>query len=90
MKKRFSEEQIVGFLRKAEAGMAVKELRRKHGFGEASYFAPSAPSAYAVSLGNCRGHVERTKTCSAPAPPLSKCAIKHTHATTHAQSDPPL
>lgn len=36
-KKRFSEEQIIGFLREADAGMAVKELCRKHGFSEASY-----------------------------------------------------
>ena len=39
MKKRFSEEQIVGILREAEAGVAVKELCRKHGFSEASYYA---------------------------------------------------
>ena len=32
MKKRFSEEQIIGFLREAEAGLPVKELCRKHGF----------------------------------------------------------
>lgn len=38
MKKRFSEEQIIGFLREAEAGIAVKELCRKHGFSEASYY----------------------------------------------------
>ena len=38
MKKRFSEEQIIGFLREVEAGMAVKDLCRKHGFSEASYY----------------------------------------------------
>ena len=38
MKKRFSEEQIIGFLREAEAGVAVKDLCRKHGFSEASYY----------------------------------------------------
>jgi hypothetical protein len=37
VKKRFTEEQIIGFLREAEAGMPVKELCRKHGFSEASY-----------------------------------------------------
>ena len=37
MKKRFSEEQIIGFLREAEAGMPVKRLCRRHGFSEASY-----------------------------------------------------
>ena len=38
MKKRFSEEQIIEFLREAEAGMAVKELCRRHGFSEASHY----------------------------------------------------
>lgn len=38
MKKRFSEEQIIGFLREADAGVPIKELCRKHGFSEASYY----------------------------------------------------
>ena len=38
MKKRFSEEQIIGFLREADAGMPIKELCRRHGFSEASYY----------------------------------------------------
>ena len=38
MKKRFTETQIIGFLREAEAGVAVKQLCRKHGFSEASYY----------------------------------------------------
>jgi len=38
VKKRFSEEQIIGFLREVEAGIPVKELCRKHGFSEASYY----------------------------------------------------
>ncbi len=37
MKKRFTEEQIIGFLREADAGSAVKELCRCHGFSEAGY-----------------------------------------------------
>lgn len=37
MKQRFSETQIIGFLREAEAGVAVKELCRRHGFSDASY-----------------------------------------------------
>ena len=38
MKKRFSEEQIIGFLREAEKGIPVKELCRKHGFSEPSFY----------------------------------------------------
>ncbi len=38
MKKRFIEEQIIGFLREAEAGMLVAELCRMHAFSEASYY----------------------------------------------------
>lgn len=38
MKKRFSEEQIIGFLKQADAGMPVKELCRQHGFSDASYY----------------------------------------------------
>jgi putative transposase len=39
MKKRFTEEQIIGFLREADKGVPVKELCRKHGFSEPSYYA---------------------------------------------------
>ena len=38
MKKRFSEEKIIGFLREAEADMPVKDLCRRHGFSEASFY----------------------------------------------------
>lgn len=37
-KKRFTEEQIIGFLKEADAGMPVAELCRKHGFSDASYY----------------------------------------------------
>ncbi len=36
MTKRFSEEQIIGFLREADGGLPIRELCRKHGFSEAS------------------------------------------------------
>ena len=38
MKKRFTEEQIIGFLREAETGQPVAELCRRHGFSQASYY----------------------------------------------------
>jgi len=38
MKKRYSEEQIIGFLKEAEAGVSAKDLCRRHGFSEASFY----------------------------------------------------
>jgi putative transposase len=38
VKKRFTEEQIIGFLREAESGLPVADLCRRHGFSEASYY----------------------------------------------------
>lgn len=38
MKKRFTDEQIIGFLKQAEAGVPVKELCRQHGFSDASFY----------------------------------------------------
>lgn len=38
MKKRFTEEQIIGYLKEADKGVPVKELCRKHGFSDASYY----------------------------------------------------
>lgn len=38
MKKRYTEEQIIKFLREADSGVAVKDLCRRHGFSEASFY----------------------------------------------------
>jgi hypothetical protein len=38
VKTRFFEEEIIGFLRETETGMPVKDLCRRHGFSEASYY----------------------------------------------------
>jgi putative transposase len=38
MKKRFTEKQIIGFPREAEAGLPIKERCRRHGFSEVSYY----------------------------------------------------
>ena len=37
-KSRFTEEQIIGFLKQADAGMPVKELCRKGGFSDATFY----------------------------------------------------
>ena len=38
-RKQFSEEQIIGILKEAEAGAVVTELCRKHGMSSATYYA---------------------------------------------------
>lgn len=38
MRNRFSEEQIIGSLKEADAGVAIKALCRRHGSSEASYY----------------------------------------------------
>jgi len=36
--KRFSEEQIIGILKEADAGVALGDLTRKHGICEGTYY----------------------------------------------------
>lgn len=38
MKKRYTEEQIIGYLREADVGVPIVELCRRHGFSEASFY----------------------------------------------------
>ncbi len=38
MKKRYTDEQIIGFLQEAEGGVPLKELCRRHGFSEGSFY----------------------------------------------------
>jgi len=38
MKKRYRDEQIIGFLRESESGVSLKDLCRQHGFSEASFY----------------------------------------------------
>ena len=38
-RKQFSEEQIIGVLKEAEAGAVVTELCRRHGMSSATYYA---------------------------------------------------
>jgi len=37
-KSRHTEEQIIGYLKQAEAGLPIKELCRKGGFSEATFY----------------------------------------------------
>jgi transposase-like protein len=37
-KSRYTEEQIIGFIRQVEAGLPVKELCRRGGFSDATFY----------------------------------------------------
>lgn len=37
-KSRYTEEQIIGFLKQAEAGVPIKDLCRKGGFSDATFY----------------------------------------------------
>jgi putative transposase len=37
-KSRYTEEQIIGFLKQAESGIPIKDIGRKHGFSDASFY----------------------------------------------------
>ena len=37
-RKRYTEAQILGFIKDAESGIPVKNLCRKHGFSDASFY----------------------------------------------------
>lgn len=65
MKKRFPEEQIIGSLCEVEADVPVKELCRRHGFSDASYYlwcsrfgemsVPNAKRLMELETGNAGG-----------------------------------
>lgn len=37
-RKRFTEEQIIGILKQADAGVPMEQLRREHGFSASSFY----------------------------------------------------
>jgi len=81
VKKRFTEEQIIGFLREAEAGVAVKDLCRRHGFSEASYYlwrskfgGMSVPEARRLKELEAENTRQRSSAGTAAAPGLRTAA----------------
>ena len=77
-KSKFTEEQIIGFLREADAGLPVKELCTKHGFSEPSYYAWKAKFG-----GRNMSHALRLKTLEAENAKLKKL-LAEAHLDMHA------
>ena len=74
MKKRFTEAEIIGFLREAEAGLPVKQLCRRQGFSEASYY------AWRNNCGGLRvSDAERLKEITAEHTRLKELLADHAH-----------
>ena len=53
MKKRYTEEQIIGFLRDGESGIGVKDLCRKHGFSGGELL-PVEVQVWRMSVSDCQ------------------------------------
>ena len=60
-KSRFTTEQIIGFIKQAEAGMAVSELGRQHGFSPAS----QPPDLRRFALITRASRIHASSPCSA-------------------------
>lgn len=73
MKKRFTEEQITGILKEAEAGAKVAELCRKHGISDATYYNWKAKFG-----GMTMSHAQRLKALEAENAQLKRLLAKST------------
>ena len=67
MKKRFSETQIIEFLREADAGVAVKDLYRRHGFCRSELLPLAEQGPWARGVGRQTVEDAGTGECSAEA-----------------------
>ncbi len=73
-KSKFTEEQIIGFLKQAEAGMSIKDLCRNGGFSDATFYQWRAKfSGMQVSEPSaCVNSNPRTPSSSGSSPVLGR------------------
>ena len=74
MKRRFSEEQIIGVLREQEAGVTVKEITRRHGVSEQSFYRWKAKYGGLALVANFSRSAGQT---SSPTAEWSRTTLRH-------------
>lgn len=67
MKKRFTGEQIVTILKEGEAGVPVKEICRKHGISDATFYTWQKKFGNMEGTGNPTPKAARGRECQAQA-----------------------
>lgn len=72
MKKRFTEEQIIGVLKEAEAGSKVADLSRKYGIADAAFYNWKAKFGMTVSEAQ---RLKDLETDGAGKTPLAKICV---------------
>jgi putative transposase len=82
-KSRFTEEQIIGFLRQAEAGMPIRELCRSGGFSDATVY------MWRAKFGGMQAsEAQRLRELEAENPKLKKL-LAEAHLDMHALKSVP-
>jgi putative transposase len=82
-KSRFTEEQIIGFLRQAEAGMPIRELCRSGGFSDATVY------KWRAKFGGMQAsEAQRLRELEAENPKLKKL-LAEAHLDMHALKSVP-
>jgi putative transposase len=61
VKKCLSNEEVVGFLWEAESGLPMKELCRRHGFSEVSYYLWQSKTFRGMTVSDAK-HLRELKT----------------------------
>ena len=81
-KSRFTEEQIIGFIKQAEAGLPIKALCRKSGFSDATFYkwrSKSSAAWMSRTPGGCVSWRART-------PSSRSCWPRRTWTSTHSRA----
>jgi putative transposase len=78
--KRFTEEQIIGVLRESEAGAKTKELCRRHGISDATFYNWTAKYADIQRLTPSNKRYERERQISSESNPDARAGRRPSDA----------